>query len=193
LHYNTLQLLIDIAQETTVFQYAHLLNDRMVTSEHYTTNATWTSCINAPANTNCVVVPMLLKASRISQTVFFHFSKVYVYVIRSCTQSIWTRKISSNIKNLPTIYNSEKYVVAPQFKKKKVLKNVFVLCLNPVFTIDSTYCVGANAYRWRICWSAAAISRHPLLIYTYAPCKSFSKYMHIFVNAFIMQVSELIS
>jgi len=66
LHYNTLLFHIDIAQETTVFQYAHLLNDRMVTSEHYTTNATWTSCINAPANTNCVVVLMLLKASRIS-------------------------------------------------------------------------------------------------------------------------------
>jgi hypothetical protein len=31
--------------------------------------------------------------------------------------------------------------------KKKVLENVSVLCLNSVFSIDSTYCVGAEAYR----------------------------------------------
>jgi len=30
---------------------------------------------------------------------------------------------------------------------KKVLENVSVLCLNPVFSNDSTYCVGAEAYR----------------------------------------------
>jgi hypothetical protein len=33
------------------------------------------------------------------------------------------------------------------FKKKKVLENVSVLCLNTVFFNVSTYCVGADAYR----------------------------------------------
>jgi len=33
------------------------------------------------------------------------------------------------------------------FFRKNVLENVSVLCLNPIFSIDSTYCVGADAYR----------------------------------------------
>jgi hypothetical protein len=43
------------------------------------------------------------------------------------------------------------------------------------------------------CCSAAAMSTNPLLICIDAPQKRLSKYMNIFVNAFIMQVGELIS